>query len=85
MLKSAVHEARSGGDKPGPNRFIKLLENVHNVMAPMLTKMSKLKSLLLHVAKILMNNKVSSSVATDIVRSEMVDAGTHSVLTVHYW
>jgi len=38
LLKTAMTEAKQGGDKSGSNRLIKILEDIFDVVAPMLTK-----------------------------------------------
>uniref|UniRef100_A0A2S2NAJ7 Uncharacterized protein n=1 Tax=Schizaphis graminum TaxID=13262 RepID=A0A2S2NAJ7_SCHGA len=84
-LKTALHEARSGGDKSGSNRLIKLLEEIYDTLTPMLTRKGKLKSPLFPVPKKRRNDMVTDTVAKDIARPVMVDAGTDTVLTTNWW
>lgn len=46
-LKAAMNEARLGRDNLGSSRLIKMLEEIYNTVAPMLTKRGKLRSPLL--------------------------------------
>jgi hypothetical protein len=77
LLKTVMTEARQGGDKSGSNRLIKILEDIFDVMAPMLTRKGKLRSPLFPPAK-----KPRDDLATGPV---MVDAGTDTILTPNWW
>jgi len=46
-LKTAMNEAKSGGEKPVSGHLMKLLEDIYDVVAPMLTRKGKLRSPLL--------------------------------------
>jgi len=85
LLKTAMNEARQGGEKPGSSRLIKILENIFDVVAPMLTKKGKLRSPLLPPAKKSRDDLAIGPEVRGIDRPEMVDAGTDTILTPNWW
>jgi len=84
-LKSAMNEVRSGGDKSASNRLMKMLEDIYDTVAPMLTKKGKLRSPLFPPAKKLRDELVTGPVDRCFTRPEMVDVGTDTVLTPNWW
>ncbi|KAL4136260.1 hypothetical protein QTP88_007811 [Uroleucon formosanum] len=64
---------------------MKLLEEIYDTVAPMLTKKGKLRSPLLPSAKKLRDVLVTGPVDRGLSRPEMVDVGTDTVLTPNWW
>jgi len=64
---------------------MKLLEEIYDTVAPMLTKKGKLRSPLLPSAKKLRDVLVTGPVDRGLSRPEMVDVGTDTVLTSNWW
>lgn len=85
LLETAMNEARQGGDKSGSNRLIKILEDIFDVVASMLTRKGKLRSPLLPPAKKLRDDLATNSVVRGIDGPVMVDAGTDTILTPNWW
>lgn len=85
LLKTAMTEARQGGDKSGSNRLIRILEDIFDVVPPMLTRKGKLRSPLLPPAKKLRDDSATDSVAKGIDGPVMVDVGTDTILTPNWW
>jgi hypothetical protein len=85
LLKTAMTEARQGGDKSGSNRLIKILEDIFDVVAPMLTRKGKLRSPLFPPAKKPKDDLAIGPVVRNIDGPVMVDAGTDTILTPNWW
>lgn len=84
-LKSAMTEARTGGVRSGSDGLIKSLENIYDTVSQMLTKKGKLKSPIYPVLKRVRNDVELGSAPRGIGRPEMVDVGTDTLLTPHWW
>jgi len=83
-LKSAMNGARSEDDKSASNRLMKLLEDIYDTVAPMLTKKGKFRSPPLPLTKKLRDEIVTCPVDRGSIRPEMVDVGTDTVLTPNW-
>ncbi|KAL4119778.1 hypothetical protein QTP88_012550 [Uroleucon formosanum] len=64
---------------------MKLLEEIYDTVAPMLTKKGKLRSPLLPSANKLRDVLVTGPVDRGLSRPEMVDVGTDTALTPNWW
>jgi len=84
VLKSAMNEAKLEGEKSGSSLF-KLLEDMYDTVAPMLTKKGKLRSPLHPSVKKLKEDMTSGPLGRSIDKPEIVDVGTDIVLTPNWW
>lgn len=61
-----------------------MLDEIYEILAPMLMKKEKLRALLSPAAKKPRNDKVTDTVDREIIRPVMVDASTVTLLTPNW-
>jgi len=84
-LKTAMNEARLGGDRSESNRLMEWLEDIYDTVAPMSTKRGILRFPPIPLTKKLRDELVTGPVDRGRMRPKTVDVGTDTVLTPNWW